>query len=63
MFCPKCKIKYKLSHEALTWFASYLGKIKQKGSLNNVFIQDEIITDVLCHTGHHFRPSTFAHVY
>ena len=36
---------YKLSHEALTWFASYLGKRKQKVSLNNVFSEDEIITD------------------
>ena len=36
---------YKLSHEALTWFASYLGKRKQKVFLNNVFSGDEIITD------------------
>ena len=36
---------YKLSDEALMWFASYLGKRKQKVSLNNVFSEDEIITD------------------
>ena len=36
---------YKLSDEALTWFASYLGKRKQKNSLNNVFSEEEIITD------------------
>ena len=35
---------YKLSHEALVWFASYLGKRKQNVSLNNEFSEDEMIT-------------------
>ena len=36
---------YKLSHQALSWFASYLSKRKQKVSLNNIISDDEMITD------------------
>ena len=30
--------------------------------LSSVFIQNEIIADVVCHTGLHFGPSTISHV-
>ena len=52
---------YKLSHEALTWFASDLGKRKQKGFLNNVYSEDKMITDGVPQ-GSIFGPLLF-HVY
>ena len=37
--------QYKLSNEALSWFALYLRNRKQKVSLNNIISGDEMITD------------------